>query len=283
MDPTSAPDAALLLPRRFRVRRSSRELHDTVTLELVPGDGGPPLAFRPGQFTMVYAFGVGEIPLSISGDPARPDVLVHTLRAVGPVSRAVCAAGADDVLGVRGPFGTSWPVESARGKDLVVVAGGMGLAPLRPAIRAVLADRAAYGRVAVLVGARTPKDLLYPAELRKWRSRLDADVRVTVDAPSGASWKGDVGVVTPLLGRIAFDPARTVAMMCGPEVMMRFVGAELLARGIPAASLHLSMERNMKCAVGLCGHCQLGPDFVCKDGPVFSWERMARALGVREL
>jgi NAD(P)H-flavin reductase len=227
---------------------------------------------------MLYAFGVGEIPVSISGDP---DVLVHTLRSVGPVSAALCAARRGDVLGVRGPYGTAWPVEEARGKDVVFVAGGLGLAPLRPAIRAVLAERESYGRVSILVGARTPRDLLYPAELRRWKRR--ADVRLTVDAPSGAAWKGDVGVVTPLVGRVAFDPARTTAMMCGPEVMMRFVGAELVARGIPPASVHLSMERNMKCAVGLCGHCQLGPDFVCKDGPVFAWPRMERALGVREL
>lgn len=283
MDPRSAADAALLLPRRFRVQRSSRELPDTWTLELGADDGGGALAFRPGQFTMLYAFGVGEAAISISGDPAEPERLVHTVRAVGPVTKAICAVERGDTLGVRGPYGTPWPVEAARGKDIVIVAGGIGLAPLRPAIRAVLADRASFGRVSILVGARTPKDLLYPEELRRWKSRADADVRVTVDSPSKASWKGDVGMVTPLIGRSTFDPTKTVAMMCGPEIMMRVVGAEFLRRGVPSASVFLSMERNMKCAVGLCGHCQLGPEFVCKDGPVFTWTRMERSLRVREL
>lgn len=283
MDLHNNADAARLLPRRFRVRSSSRELPDTWTLELSADDGGADLVFRPGQFTMLYAFGVGESPISISGDPAAPERLVHTIRAVGPVTRAICAVKRGDALGVRGPYGSAWPVEEAKGKDVVIVAGGIGLAPLRPAIRAVLADRGAFGRVSVLVGARTPKDLLYAAELRRWKSRFDADVRVTVDSPSKAAWKGDVGMVTPLVARSSFDPAKTVAMMCGPEIMMRVVGAELLRLGVPPASVFLSMERNMKCAVGLCGHCQLGPEFVCKDGPVFPWTRMERALRVREL
>jgi NAD(P)H-flavin reductase len=282
MDPTRASDAARLLPRPFRVRRSVRELADTWTLEL-EAERGEPLAFRPGQFTMLYAFGVGEVPISISGDPALPGPLVQTIRAVGPVTRALCAARPGDSLGVRGPFGTAWPVEAARGRDVVFVAGGIGLAPLRPAVRAVLADRAAYGRVSVLVGARTPKDLLYPKELKAWASKGRAEVRLTVDSASGKSWKGAVGVVTPLIPKVLADPARSVGFACGPEVMMRFAAQELVQGGVPPGNVHLSMERNMKCAVALCGHCQLGPEFVCRDGPVYAYPRMERYLTVREL
>jgi NAD(P)H-flavin reductase len=275
MDPRSVPDAALLLPRPFRVARAVRELRDTVTLELRPADGGAALDFLPGQFTMLYAFGVGEVPVSVSGAP-----LVQTIRAVGPVTKALCALKRGDPVGVRGPYGTPWPIDGARGRDVVFVAGGIGLAPLRPAIRAVLADRAAYGRVSLLVGVRTPRDLLFPAELRRWR---DLEVRITVDSPAGSSWKGDVGVVTRLIPRAAVDHARAAAFVCGPEIMMRFAGQELLAAGVPPASIHLSVERNMKCAVALCGHCQLGPEFVCKDGPVFPWPRLERLMAVREL
>jgi NAD(P)H-flavin reductase len=275
MDPRSVPDAALLLPRPFRVARAVRELRDTVTLELRPADGGAALDFLPGQFTMLYAFGVGEVPVSISGAP-----LVQTIRAVGPVTKALCALKRGDPVGVRGPYGTPWPVDAARGSDVAFVAGGIGLAPLRPAIRTVLADRAAYGRVSLLVGVRTPRDLLFPAELRRWR---DLEVRITVDSPAGSSWKGDVGVVTRLISRAAVDHARAAAFVCGPEIMMRFAAQELLAAGVPSASIHLSVERNMKCAVALCGHCQLGPEFVCKDGPVFPWPRLEKLMTVREL
>lgn len=263
-------------PVPTRVRRVKRELDDTVTLELEPG-----IRFRPGQFTMVYRYGVGEVPVSISGDPAG-DGLVHTIRAVGPVTRAICALKKDDVLGIRGPYGTGWPLEEARGKDVVIVAGGVGVAPLRPAIYAILAERDRFGRVALFVGARTPKDMLFAKELEKWRGRFDLDVHVTVDSAK-PGWRGDVGVVTRLIPRASFTPATTVAMTCGPEIMMRFAAQELLARGVPAAQIYVSMERNMKCALGFCGHCQFGPEFICKDGPVFPWPRVERWLKIREL
>jgi NAD(P)H-flavin reductase len=283
MLPTPAgPDAALLVPRPFRVRRTRRELADVWTLELDPADRGTPLAFRPGQFNMLYVFGVGEVPISISGDPAKPAPLVHTLRAVGAVTRALSSLRKGDTLGVRGPFGSSWPLEESRGKDVVFVAGGVGLAPLRPAIYALLAERKRFGRVAVLVGSRSPEDILFAREMERWRGRFDLEVRVTVDR-ARPDWRGDVGVVPALVPRCTFDPARAVAFVCGPEVMMRFSAAELLARGVAPDSIFVSMERNMKCAVGVCGHCQFGPAFLCKDGPKFPWSRVESLLRIREV
>jgi NAD(P)H-flavin reductase len=257
-------------------------LVDVWTLELEASDGGGPVKFRPGQFTMVYVFGIGEVPLSISGDPAKPDVLVHTVRAVGTVTQAVCASKKGSVLGVRGPYGAGWPVEAALGRDVVIMAGGLGLAPLRPLVRAIVARRGAFGRVVLLVGARTPTALLFSRELARWRARFDLAVRATVDA-ADADWRGEVGVITTLLPRATFDPATTTAFVCGPEVMMRFAAADLLHLGVPPELVFLSLERNMKCAVGVCGHCQFGPAFVCTDGPVFPYSRIAASLRIREL
>ncbi|MGK0617384.1 FAD/NAD(P)-binding protein [Meiothermus cerbereus] len=274
---SSTPRLDPMLPRPFRVARAIRETADVVTLELEPQEG-PPLAFLPGQFTMLYVFGVGEVPISISGDPHKPERLVHTIRRVGPVTEALCQLRKGDVLGVRGPFGSHWPVEQARGGDVVMVAGGLGLPPLRPAIYHLLRHRQDYGRIYLLYGARTPADLLFPEELKRWQHSLSHapgawPVRVTVDRAEG-SWDGAVGVVTELIPHLQLDPTRTTALVVGPEVMMRFTLAELRKRGVPEENLYLSMERNMKCAVGFCGHCQLGPHFVCKDGPVLAFAQV---------
>jgi len=231
---------------------------------------------------MVYVFGIGEVPLSISGDPAKPDVLVHTVRAVGSVTRAVSAVRKDGVLGVRGPYGEGWPLESALGRDVVIMAGGLGLAPLRPLVHAIVARRGAFRRVVLLIGARTPESLLFSREVARWRARFDLDVRATVDA-GDAKWNGHVGVITTLIPRATFDPETTTAFVCGPEVMMRFAAADLVHRGVPPNLVFLSMERNMKCAVGVCGHCQFGPTFVCKDGPVFPYSRIEASLRIREI
>jgi NAD(P)H-flavin reductase len=185
-------------------------------------------------------------------------------------------------LGLRGPYGTPWPVESAEGNDVVFVAGGLGLAPLRPAIYHVLARREQYGRVVVLYGTRSPSDILFRHEVERWRRRLDLEILVTVDR-ADADWRGDVGVVPRLIGRAGFDPHAVVAMVCGPEVMMRFTANGLHAAGVALDHIYLSMERNMKCAIGLCGHCQFGPDFVCKDGPVMRYDRIADIMTVREI
>ena len=269
-----------LVPKQARVAKVVRELSDVVTFHL-DVEGGA-FRFAPGQFTMLYAMGLGESAISISGDPDRPDQLVHTLRAVGRVTIPLAAVKPGDSIGVRGPYGKGWPLDEARGRDLVIVAGGIGLPPLRPAILHVLARRADYGRLVILYGARTPADILFRKELEQWRGRFDVDLEVTVDR-AGVDWRGHVGVVPELIRSAGFDPTNAVAMMCGPEVMLRYASRALLARGTPASSIYVSLERNMKCAVGLCGHCQIGPAFVCKDGPVMPYDRAAPLLSVREL
>src|SRR4030042_1638744 len=230
-----------MAPSPFRVNRVRKETYDTFTFELFPSNGIDGFSFAPGQFNMVYVSGVGEVPISISGDPGRPEALVHTVRSVGTVTEKMCARGPGALLGVRGPFGTSWPVEEAIGSDVVIVCGGIGVAPLRPALYQVMANREKYGRVALLYGARTPEDLLYKAELPQGRGRFDLQVEVTVDAASG-NWRGNVGVVTTLIPPARFDPEHTVAMVCGPEVMMRFTLVELERRGVPAENTYVSLE-----------------------------------------
>jgi len=230
---------------------------------------------------MLYVFGIGEVPISMSGD-RRQAAFVHTVRDVGAVSGAIARLDVGATIGVRGPFGTSWPVGVAEAADVVIVAGGLGIAPLRPAIYEVLANRKRYGRVVILVGSRNPKDLLYRSELEDWRRRLDVDIEVTVDH-ADADWRGNVGVVPGLIPRAAFEPRDTVALVCGPEVMMRFTVNALREAGVAPERIYLSMERNMKCAIGLCGHCQFGPTFVCKDGPVMRYDKIADIFAVREL
>ena len=264
------------------IGRRHRETHDIYSLELLPPGGAGTFAFRPGQFNMLYLFGQGEVAISISGDPGRSESIVHTIRAVGPITGGLGRLKRGDALGIRGPFGSGWPVDAVKGCDVVVVAGGVGLAPLRPALHHLLSNRADYGRITVLFGTRTPRDLLYARQLEGWRGHFDLQVEVTVDTAT-AGWGGDVGGTTTLIPRARFDPARAVAFICGPEVMMRFAVRALMARGVAADRLFLSMERNMKCAVGFCGHCQYGPLFICKDGPIFAYDRLAPWFGVREL
>jgi NAD(P)H-flavin reductase len=262
-----------MLPHPYRIRQVRKETPDTFTLELAPVNGANGSSFAPGQFNMLYVFGVGEIPISISGDPSQAAPLVHTTRAVGTVTKAMRNLKRGEVLGVRGPYGSHWPVEEAEGNDVVIVAGGIGLAPLRPAMYRILSRREKFGKVVLLYGARTPADILFRRQLEQWRAQLDLEVHVTVDRATEA-WRGNVGVVTRLIPKAPFDPLNTVALVCGPEVMMRFTIAELQKRGVDAGQIFVSMERNMKCAVGFCGHCQFGPHFVCKDGPVFRYSQV---------
>lgn len=271
-----------MLPEVFRIQRVVKESYDTFTLELQPDRGNRVFAFEPGQFNMLYVYGVGEIPISISGDPLHPETLIHTTRAVGTVTKAMSALKAGDVIGVRGPFGSEWPVRAAKGYDVVFVAGGIGLAPLRPALYHILAHREKYGRIVLLYGCRSPEDILFRRELEKWRARFDLEIYVTVDYAS-PRWHGNVGVVTKLIPKAPFDPLNTIAMVCGPEVMMRFTAIELIKRGVDTNNIYLSMERNMKCAIGFCGHCQFGPVFICKDGPVFTYRQVQGWLAQWEI
>ncbi|GAA3932283.1 FAD/NAD(P)-binding protein [Actinomadura viridis] len=265
-----------MTPVPYRVATRWRETGDTVTLRLEPL-GRPIGEPRPGQFTMMYAFGIGEVPISVS----RAVPIEQTVRAAGAVTRAIHGTRTGGVLGLRGPYGTGWDLDGARGRDLVFAGGGIGLAPLRAAVLRALADRDAYGRVAVLIGARSPRDLLYAAELDRWRAR-GARVEVTVDR-AGAGWTGHVGLITALVDRAEVDPARAAAFVCGPEIMMRLTAEALVARGVPAADVRLSLERNMRCGVAWCGHCQLGPLLLCRDGPVVAYETAAPLMAVKEL
>jgi NAD(P)H-flavin reductase len=268
-----------LLPSTVRIGRVRRETADVATLELTPAS---PFAFSPGQFNMLYVFGLGEVAISLSGDPAEEGRIVHTVRAVGAVSGAITRLRRNQVIGVRGPYGSCWPVAESEGSDMIVVAGGLGLAPLRPVIYHLLGNRERYGRVVVLYGARGPAEILYRRELEVWRRRLDIDISVTVDH-AGPDWRGNVGVVPALIARAPVEPDHAVAMVCGPEIMMRFTVDALCRRGMAKDRLFVSMERNMKCAVGLCGHCQFGPAFVCRDGPVFRYDRIASLFSIREI
>lgn len=279
--PSPLPSAAPMVPQPFRVVAYRRELRDTFTLTLQPVTGPAALPFQPGQFNMLYQLGAGEVPISISGDPAHPERLVHTIRAVGTVTRVLQRCRPGDVIGVRGPFGTPWPVAELVGKDLIILTGGLGLAPLRPVIYHVLANRLEYGQVEIIYGARSPQDLLYRRELERWRGRFDLRVHITVDN-AGPEWRGNVGVVTNLIGRTRIDTLHAAALICGPGVMMRFAVQELINKGLSTRDIYVSLERNMQCGLGLCGHCQLGPFFVCKDGPVFSYDRIGPWFEKRE-
>ncbi len=271
-----------MMPRFLPLQRRIRETADVLSLVAEPLEGEEMPTFLPGQFNMLYAFGVGEVPISISGDPQERGHLVHTIRDVGAVSHALLQLKRNEPLGIRGPFGKPWPLDQARGADILLIAGGIGLAPLRPVIYHLLAQRESYGRIALLYGARNPADLLYHKELERWRRVPDFQVRVTVDH-AGREWLGDVGVVTRLLPKIRLDPADTVVMLCGPEIMIRFSTLALLDMGMSTKQLYVSMERNMKCAIGSCGHCQFGPHFICKDGPVFRYDRVEALLKQDEI
>ena len=269
-----------MVPLPYRVLTRRQELTDTVTLRIAP------IAKRladplPGQYEMLWAFGIGEVPISASGLDD-DGVLEHTIRSVGAVTKSLCSSKVGDIIGVRGPFGIGWNIDRAMGHDLLIVAGGLGLAPLRLAMLEALDNRHRYGRLALLVGARDPGSLLFVEELEQWRGRFDIEVEVTVDA-APPSWRGNVGVVTKLMAHTPVDFPKTTAIVCGPEVMMRFAAQALLDKGVAGERLWVSLERNMHCAIGHCGHCQLGPEFICRDGPVLAWSHVAPLLKVRGL
>ena len=273
-----------LTPCLARIHARRQDSRDVWTLDIRPDahDGALQAnTFQPGQFNMLTVFGVGEIPVSLSGDAAKTDRLIHTVRPVGAVSRALTELRVGAVVGLRGPYGQGWPIP-AEGQDVLVVAGGLGLAPLRPALYRLRAARQRYGRVTLLYGSRSPEDILYSRELERWRQGSHFDVQVTVDH-AAATWNGNVGVVTTLMGRTGCKPQRTTALVCGPEVMMRHAIATLRDLGIAGHEIYLSMERNMKCAVALCGRCQFNRVLVCRDGPVFRYDQVSDLLTHREL
>ncbi|MFH1303282.1 MAG: FAD/NAD(P)-binding protein [Planctomycetota bacterium] len=272
------------VPQTAVIREITPEVNDVATYQLALTDPAVAKAYRfqPGQFNMLYVPGAGESAISMSGDPESPEILAHTIRIAGNATRSIAAMKVGDTLGLRGPFGTSWPLEMCTGRDVILVAGGIGLPPLRPLIYRLLAERQQYGQLHLLYGARSPEMRLYTEEFPLW-AEGGLDVRETVDR-SSPGWHGNVGVVPSLLERLeAFDPAKSILLICGPDLMMRFTARAAMQRGMTAEQIWVSTERNMQCAVGLCGHCQLGPEFICKDGPVFRYDQILPYLKVEGL
>ncbi len=271
-----------LLPKPYHIDRVKRETEDIFTLNLSPIDDITDISFEPGQFNMLYVYGVGEIPVSVSGNPTELNTLSHTIRSVGTVTKALSKLKRGNTIGIRGPFGSEWPFERARGCDVVMVAGGIGLAPLKPMMHKLFSERKNYGNIVLLYGTRSPEDIIYRQELEKWHDRFGIEVDVTVDM-SNKDWHGNVGSVTTLIKKAVFNPLNTLVFICGPEVMMRYTFSELQKLGVEENNVFISMERNMKCAVGFCGRCQYGPTFICKDGPVFCYSMISELLKIREL
>ena len=268
-------------PRFLRVHSIRGETANVRTIEIEkPADG---FAFEPGQFNMLYVFGVGEVAISISGHGDDPH-LTHTVRAVGPVSEALTRLEPGMQIGVRGPYGRPWPMQLCEGQDVLLIGGGIGLAPLRGALLHLLRhrDRDRFGQVACLIGGRSPDQLIFWDEIQALERSLDIQIEVTVDHAPG-DWDRHVGVVTDLLPRARLRPEKTIALLCGPELMIRFSAESIMDLGVPDARIFVSMERNMKCAIGHCGRCQLGPNYVCKDGPIFTWQRIGRLAVMSEM
>jgi len=274
--------SSLDLPRPAVVRERVQESPSIVTLrcELEDADADAPFVFQPGQFNMVYLYGAGEVPLSIVSDPLDTHFFDHTVRALGRTTDGLSRLGPGDRIGIRGPFGRGWPVAGAQGRDVLVVSGGLGCAPVSSVIRYVLRRRERYGRLFILQGVRHVEDLIWRAQYEDWAVEPDTTVLLAADVPT-TGWAGAQGPVVDLLSRLDFDPRRTVAMLCGPELMVVAAIADLRGRDVHDRAIWLSLERNMHCGVGLCGHCQIGPKFVCTDGPVFSYAEIADQLGLR--
>jgi NAD(P)H-flavin reductase len=260
-----------MVPQFVKISKMVWETEHVYTIYLTPNeemDGK--FGFRPGQFNMLYAFGIGEAAISISSSPYKPRKIIHTIHKIGSVTSALSKLKKGSYVGIRGPFGSSWPLVESKGKDVCILAGGIGLAPLRPVVYSLIKNKKNYRNITILYGARTPQDILYRVELEQW-SKLDGvQVEVTVDR-GDQSWKGNIGFAANLLSYVKLDNKNTITMVCGPEIMMKYSIEELIGKGTPEENIFLSLERNMKCAVGFCGHCQYGPQFICKDGPVFNY------------
>ena len=278
----AATTHAILEPQWAEVVSVAQEITEVATFGLKFKDPATQSAysFKPGQFNMLYLPGYGEAAISISSDAADKDAIAHTVRFVGSVTRAVSRLKPGDQVGVRGPFGSSWPMDQLEGKDLFIACGGIGLPPLRPAIYHILRNRDRYGKVTLLYGARTPAELMFTTEYETWR-QAGIEIEVTVDRAE-ADWKGRVGVVPMWFYHFRIDPRKTAVLTCGPEIMIRFVIFEALARRIAPESILVSLERNMKCGQASCGHCQIGPYFICKDGPVFEFSEIQPFFNVEE-
>ncbi len=272
-----------MVPLPFVVVDSWEEYPGCNTIVVKPADERGECVFKPGQFHMIHTFGVGEVPISNCSDESDTDSLTFTIMDVGEVSAALCNLKKDDQIGLRGPYGSAWPLEKAKGKDVVIVSGGLGLPPVRPIIYHILKNRDAYGKLTLIHGARTPSHLVYTDELKEWDERDDMECIVTVDDAYGYEWDGNLGLVTEYIKGLSLDPKNTLGITCGPEIMMKFAVAALQEHGLTSDDVYVSMERNMKCAIGHCGRCQYAPYFVCKDGPVFPFSGVERLFAIKEV
>jgi len=271
-----------MVPILYRVIEKRVENTNLITLVFEPAGEEKIEPLKPGQFNMIYIFGLGEIPISVSSLLAPYPLITHTIQDVGAISHACCELSIEDEVGIRGPFGNPFPVEDAKFKDVIILAGGVGFAPLRPMIEYIAYNRDDYGEVNFLYGTRDPSGILFHQDVISLQSDPSINFQITVDH-SYKNWRGNVGVVTSLLDKAEFNPKNTMAFVCGPEIMMRYGTYELIDWEIPEENIFLSMERNMKCALGHCGHCQYGPHFVCKEGPVFSYSSIRKYLNIFEI
>ncbi len=268
-------------PLPFIIKEIKEETPCCHTLVVEPKDQQVSASFEAGQFYMLYVFGHGEVPISVSGNPDIKGQLSFTIIDVGSITAALCALSVGDTIGLRGPFGSSWPIKTAENKELLIIAGGLGLAPLRPVIHHALHNEKYFKQTSLLLGARCPENILFQDEHKQWATKLN--MAMTVDDDAGCDWQGNVGVVTELITDKNIDTKNSIAMICGPEIMMRFAAHALLDKGMAASDIYVSMERNMKCALGHCGRCQYGPYFICKDGPVFSFDQVEHLFKVGEV
>jgi sulfhydrogenase subunit gamma (sulfur reductase) len=270
------------LPVEAEVVERVREAQNIATLRLRLVDPVQHAAydFRPGQFNMVYLYGVGEVPISIVSDPEEGGTLDHTIRALGRVTRGLANLRAGNRLGIRGPYGRGWPLERAEGRDVLMVTGGLGCAPLVSVINYIMKRRERYQRLCIVQGVKHANDLIWRERYEAWAQLPQTRVLLAADR-GGAHWRWHVGLVTDLLQDVHVSRENCLIMMCGPEAMMHAAARALLARGFSEDSLYLSMERNMHCAVQQCGHCQFGAAFICRDGPVFSYAELKGLLQVK--
>ena len=281
-EPVCGMDSWMPVPARILAIKDENFNTKTFTIEFCDAEIRKVYRFVPGQFNMVYVPGVGEAAISISSNPHQCDKLEHTIRLVGTVTRGIGRMKVGDIVGLRGPFGRGWPMDKLKGQDVVILGGGIGLAPLRPMIYWLLQHREHCRRVVLLYGCRTPEDRLYVDELQQWADDPTLDVLVTVDNAT-TGWTGPVGVVTNLLRRVKVNAQRTIVMVCGPRILNRVAAWNFLQLHVPPDQVYVSLERNMNCGFGRCGHCQYGPKFVCKDGPVFCFSEIADIFAKEEI
>jgi sulfite reductase subunit B len=259
-------------PSIGKIKKIKKITYDTKSFTILMQKN---FSHQPGQFVEVWAFGAGEAPISISSKPSNANTFTITVRKVGEVTSRLHEMKKGDLIGIRGPFGKAWPIEKAKGKDLTIIVGGIGIAPLRGVIKMALQDQKMCNHLTLLYGARSPRDIVFREELEEWKEASNITVHVTVDEGNGR-WKGNVGLITTLFDKIDLDPENNMVLMCGPPIMMFFVTKNLREMGFKEEDIYVSLERHMRCGVGKCGHCNIGKYYVCKDGPVFAYSMVKK-------